>query len=337
MRIRIRGRNLPGRTFVSDGEVLHNVHVGVQERKDPVGLVPGDAPSAAWDVEVGLKVDAYGDLDFRGPAVQGRPGERFLYLTWGDVGADGSFAMFRRAKLMLGAIDPVVVRDAEDSGRPLLADIDLSDECGGPRCAEVHPPALDLARERASIDAFVSPRSMFSASGLIASSTRSVSVGGSYSLIPASTSAHVTSYRNPSMFRTRCSSWRRCCARSEQIVAIVISGVSYRAAMSAHHARTNPRPFTASTTADWPARELRFGEHRGQVVGGVARAMLAGDAGAVERRFERIDREHRRRKRATDRVGDRALAGGRKPGHHHQHLCVRHCVILPARMATWSP
>ena len=142
MRIRIRGRNLPGRTFVSDGEVLHNVHVGVQERKDPVGLVPGDAPSAAWDVEVGLKVDAHGDLDFRGPAVQGRPGERFLYLTWGDVGTDGSFAMFRRAKLMLGAIDPVVVRDAEDSGRPLLADIDLSDECGGPRCAQVHPPAL---------------------------------------------------------------------------------------------------------------------------------------------------------------------------------------------------
>ena len=142
MRIRIRGRNLPGRSFVSDGEALHNVHVGVQERKDPVGLVPGDAPSATWDVDVGLKVDAYGDLDFRGPAVQGRPGGRFLYLTWGDVGRDGSFTMFRRAKLMLGAIDPAVVRAAEDSGRPLLADIDLTDECGGPRCAQVHPPAL---------------------------------------------------------------------------------------------------------------------------------------------------------------------------------------------------
>ena len=32
--------------------------------------------------------------------MQGRPGARFIYLTWGEVVEDGSFAMFRRAKLM---------------------------------------------------------------------------------------------------------------------------------------------------------------------------------------------------------------------------------------------
>ena len=46
-------------------------------------------------------VVADGGVDLRGPAVHGRKGERFLYLTWGDVGADDSFAMFRRAKLMI--------------------------------------------------------------------------------------------------------------------------------------------------------------------------------------------------------------------------------------------
>ena len=43
---------------------------------------------------------------FRGPAVHGKRGERFLYLTWGDVGPAGEFAMFRRAKLMFADIAP---------------------------------------------------------------------------------------------------------------------------------------------------------------------------------------------------------------------------------------
>jgi Family of unknown function (DUF5990) len=47
--------------------------------------------------------------------VQGRPGDRFIYLTWGDVGDDGTFRMF------------------------------LTDECGGPTCARLKPPALTLS------------------------------------------------------------------------------------------------------------------------------------------------------------------------------------------------
>ena len=50
--------------------------------------------------------------------------------------------MFRRAKLMLGDVDPVLVRTAEESGAPLVADVELTDECGGPRCARVVAPAI---------------------------------------------------------------------------------------------------------------------------------------------------------------------------------------------------
>jgi uncharacterized protein DUF5990 len=142
MRITIDARDLPGRRFVSDGVPLENVHVGVQVGKEPVGLVAGDAPGAHWDVEVGTVAGADG-VDLRGPAVHGKRGERFLYLTWGDVGADGSFAMFRRAKLMVNDIDPSLLADAAaaDDGA-LRAEIVLTDERGGPRCARVRPPAI---------------------------------------------------------------------------------------------------------------------------------------------------------------------------------------------------
>lgn len=145
MVIEIRGHNLPGRTFCGPDGELQNVHVAVQERREPVGLVPGDAPAATWLVEVGAAPGDEGALDFKGPAVQGRRGERFLYLTWGDVGADGSFAMFRRAKLMLDRIEPALVSAAADDEGRLVATVDLSDDCGHPRCARVDAPALSWA------------------------------------------------------------------------------------------------------------------------------------------------------------------------------------------------
>ena len=119
---------------------MENVHVGVQLRRDPWALVPGDR-DATWELDIDVvRVD--GDLDFRGPAVQGRRGDRFVYLTWGDVGQEGEFEMFRRAKLMLDRIDRVLL-DAAVAGRGLNARVELSDDRGGPRCARVDPPAVE--------------------------------------------------------------------------------------------------------------------------------------------------------------------------------------------------
>jgi hypothetical protein len=113
----------------------------VQVGKDPIGLVPGDAGSARWDVDVRPVVDD-GTVDLRGPAVHGKKGERFLYLTWGDVGCDGSFAMFRRAKLMVADIDAELLRAAASDDGTLIASLGLSDEHGCPRCARVRPPVV---------------------------------------------------------------------------------------------------------------------------------------------------------------------------------------------------
>ncbi len=141
MIVRIRGRELPGRDFVSDGQPIHDVHVGTQVGGEPTDLVRADAPSAEWTVEVRVVTTDDGGLDFRGPAVQGKRGERFLYLTWGDLPTGGEFAMFRRAKLMLDRVDPALVRRAEEAGE-LVADVTLTDEKGCPTCARVDPPML---------------------------------------------------------------------------------------------------------------------------------------------------------------------------------------------------
>jgi hypothetical protein len=139
--VAITGVNLPGRVFCRpDSSSMDNVHVGVQIRRDPAELVPADASEARWEVDVEV-VRKDGGIDFRGPAVQGKRGERFLYLTWGDVGPDNEFEMFRRAKLMLDRVERGLMETAVTAGR-LDAVVDLTGGDGGPRCARVDPPAI---------------------------------------------------------------------------------------------------------------------------------------------------------------------------------------------------
>jgi Family of unknown function (DUF5990) len=136
------GTDLPGRTFCDpDGTPLGNVHVAVQIRTEPEHLVRGDAADARWELEIVTAIDSDGQLDFRGHAVHGKRGDRFIYLTWGNVDDAGTFHMFRRAKLMLNRVDPGLMRDATERGH-LSARVRLTDDHGGPRCARGDPPAI---------------------------------------------------------------------------------------------------------------------------------------------------------------------------------------------------
>ena len=119
---------------------MDNVHVGIQIRRDPADLVRADAKEARWAFDIDVVATDSG-LDFRGPAVQGKRGDRFVYLTWGNVGPDDEFEMFRRAKLLLDRIDPALVRSAVEAGC-LSAKVSLTDAKGAPRCARLDPPAL---------------------------------------------------------------------------------------------------------------------------------------------------------------------------------------------------
>jgi hypothetical protein len=142
VRVFITGVHLPGRTFCRpDGSAMDNVHVGIQRRRDPAELIRADANEVHWDTEVDVIVQRDGARDFRGPVVQGKRGDRFIYVTWGNVGPEGEFEMFRRAKLMLDRIDPDLIEAAVEAGS-LGAIVDLTGADGGPRCARVDPPAI---------------------------------------------------------------------------------------------------------------------------------------------------------------------------------------------------
>jgi hypothetical protein len=129
MRLIIRGRDLPGSTFAD----CTDVHVGLQVRGDAAGLVRGDAHDATWETDVTV-VDG---PDYRGKAVQGRRGERFVYLTWGTVEGD-QFTMFRRAKLMLNDL-PAALR----SEPAVAVTVPLTQADGSPRCARIPADILD--------------------------------------------------------------------------------------------------------------------------------------------------------------------------------------------------
>ncbi len=145
MDVRIVGVEMPGRSCADprpDGLTYDDVHVGMQRRRDVVDLVAGDAPTASWDLTVDT-VTKDGTLDFRGPFVQGKRGDRFLYLSWGTVDERGAFEMFRRAKLMFDGVSDELVASAVAPGRRLAGRVRMTHDDGMPRCAAVRPPIIE--------------------------------------------------------------------------------------------------------------------------------------------------------------------------------------------------
>ncbi len=142
MRIRIEGRDLPGRRGGAEALAVRrgNVHVGVQRRAEVVDRYPADAETVKWEFEVASR-EVDGLLDVGGPYVHGRPGARFLYLCWGAVNGE-EFAMFRRVKLMFGDVPTQLLRTAHDGGGMLVGRLGLTDGKGEPRAARVRPPDI---------------------------------------------------------------------------------------------------------------------------------------------------------------------------------------------------
>jgi hypothetical protein len=140
MQLQIRGHHLPGRSWPGRADSA-NLQVGIQLHRDPAELVPADAAEATWRMQIDL-VEREGIRDFRGPAVQGKRGERFVYLVWVNRATDGSSERVGRAKLMIAD----VITDAPRPDDRVIVDIDLTDESGRPRCARLREPALTVQR-----------------------------------------------------------------------------------------------------------------------------------------------------------------------------------------------
>lgn len=147
MRISIEATDLPGLSCGPSPDSpggYQNIHVGVQRRgrrDELLGLVPGDVPSATWTMECTATPSPAG-TDLKGPYIQGPPGGRFIYLSWGTVDGTAGFTLFRRAKLWLGAVPADVLDQALDLG-VLVGRLGLTDPKGNPLCAAVRPPVIE--------------------------------------------------------------------------------------------------------------------------------------------------------------------------------------------------
>ena len=82
-----------------------------------------------------VRIDDEGTLDYGGPFVAGRRGERSLGLVWGTF-AWNDFEVFRGAKLRLSDLDPALVERALATGAHLSAS-SASPTIMAPRAARV--------------------------------------------------------------------------------------------------------------------------------------------------------------------------------------------------------
>jgi Family of unknown function (DUF5990) len=111
---------------------LPGVTVGVQRGTEAVQPFPAEGSVVTWELDARLVGSG-----LRGPYVHGRPGGRFLYLSW-QMQESGRF---RRAKLMLDVL-PFEHLQLADQGH-LAARVSLVMPDGSPVCAAVRPPRIE--------------------------------------------------------------------------------------------------------------------------------------------------------------------------------------------------
>lgn len=130
-------RKLPGLVF----QDYQPVHLGLQRGKEVVEIVPAAKRQVTYWVP--LTVELKGKrVRLKGPFVQGKPDDPFLYLAWG-VMKGSTFDMFRRAKIGLKHLTPATLQQHVRSGKPLEATVFCTDAHGCPICATVPDGFID--------------------------------------------------------------------------------------------------------------------------------------------------------------------------------------------------
>jgi hypothetical protein len=107
----VESRDLPLRIVVTHPPSDPHSAFGVQDRAG--GLAPPVARSSESAIfEITLRAGGSDD-PLRGPFVHGRPGSRFLYLSFADRGGTG---WARRIKIPLDSVTGHMIAQADDGG-----------------------------------------------------------------------------------------------------------------------------------------------------------------------------------------------------------------------------
>ncbi|HET6762615.1 MAG TPA: DUF5990 family protein [Longimicrobiaceae bacterium] len=111
------------------------VQLGKTARLPPTSRT---ADAITFDTSVRVVVRDDGSLNFLGPAAQGTPQDRFVYVGSGKHAGDPASPWDRRAKVKLAGIDAAMVEQVlAKPGRTLHATIPGTMRDGSPVCASV--------------------------------------------------------------------------------------------------------------------------------------------------------------------------------------------------------
>ncbi len=121
-------------------EAEHGMVFGMQRGRSIHAPLPADR-TAAFEFEIEVGPGRSGRLDFRGPFVHGRPGDRFLYLWWGPAGTEQG-APLARAKLKLGQVATDLLDRCRDDGSVLVAELMATDDRGRPASGTIREPGV---------------------------------------------------------------------------------------------------------------------------------------------------------------------------------------------------
>jgi hypothetical protein len=127
------------------------LRLGIQKRQEVIEDIPSATPEVTFAVPISVKssiqqggtpeAENMAALDFAGPFVQGKVGERFIYLCWGTrQGEHWQTAL--RAKFPLRYLSEKQVSDALETGQPFRVSIDMTDAKGKPVCATIRSENL---------------------------------------------------------------------------------------------------------------------------------------------------------------------------------------------------
>jgi hypothetical protein len=133
--VRLVCEGLPADRFEGfDGR--RHIQVELQTKDGFQAGLPVGNDALAWATEITVKSGPDGAPDFVGPAVHGKRGERFFYLSWSSEHA-GQCERFRRIKVHLRDLTAAQVAKAVKTDGTLLARVHAVAKDGGPACASV--------------------------------------------------------------------------------------------------------------------------------------------------------------------------------------------------------
>jgi len=135
----IRCQHLPGTVFGEHAAV----RLGIQKGTEVVEDEPAEGEERVFTVPFRVKRNPRtGDPSFSGPFVQGKSGDPFIYLCWGERQGT-TWEGFRRAKLLLKDLDWPALEAAAKVQHSLEVTVDMRDSKGAPLAASIKPENLE--------------------------------------------------------------------------------------------------------------------------------------------------------------------------------------------------